>query len=763
MTVQHASSPKPAQQPCFDRPHQATVRSRIGHAAAAALLPLLIAGCIGGGSSGNPLIDAGIGASNLNTNCAGFCVDAQPNAFLTEADVQTIIAQAVGEAQARGLSATIAVTDRVGNVLGVFAMNNADSNATVTSLMPEVRSADRGALTNPTGLEGLAIIPSTLAAIAKAVTASYLSSEGNAFTTRTASQIVQENFNPGELGQPGGPLFGVQFSQLPCSDLSQRFNSADLTDMEGPQRSPLGLAADPGGLPLYKFGTPVGGIGVMSDGVYGLDLTTTDTDTDTDELIAIAGTFGFGAPLDRRGERITVEGKTLRFTDSDYDDLMSSPSAATAFADIDEGVLGSLVPVKHYSDGTLRVGTRFTDQASGVQDADDINPGVFTGLDAFVLTENGAARFAPSNGTEANNALTDNEVTVLLQEAIKLANAMRAQIRRPISSPMRATVVVVDTNGAILGLIRTRDAPMFGIDVALQKARTAAFFSNTNAAESLSAIGDTVDGNPLLADAQNGQSGPTYFISGETLDSVTTNPVGPVSIPEYLAAVRNTLQIPTALADGIAFADRSGGNLSRPFLPDGINSAGQFGPFSKTISQWSPFSTGLQLDLVYSRVVQHVLSSAGVTPDALGLDPALADPTANGAIIDVAKGSCTPVVLVASDGTRTPILGNDGSQTQLLPNGIQIFPGSVPIYRGDTLVGGIGVSGDGIEQDDMVSFLGAHNAGVALNGAIGNAPINIRADTITIPGADDQARLRYVQCPISPFIDSSAQNVCDGK
>ena len=87
--------------------------------------------------------------------------------------------------------------------------------------------------------------------------------------------------------------------------------------MAGPQRSPLGLSADPGGLPLYKFGTPVGGIGVIADGIYGLDLTTTDTDADADELIAIAGTFGFGAPLDRRADRITVEGKTLRFTDGD--------------------------------------------------------------------------------------------------------------------------------------------------------------------------------------------------------------------------------------------------------------------------------------------------------------------------------------------------------------------------------------------------------------------------------------------------------------
>ena len=57
-----------------------------------------------------------------------------------------------------------------------------------------------------------------------------------------------------------------------------------------------------------------------------------------------------------------------------------------------------------------------------------------------------------------------------------------------------------------------------------------------------------------------------------------------------------------------------------------------------------------------------------------------------------------------------------------IANGIQIFPGSVPIYRGDTLVGGVGVSGDGVDQDDMVAFLGLHNAGVELGGAIGNAP-----------------------------------------
>ena len=74
-------------------------------------------------------------------------------------------------------------------------------------------------------------------------------------------------------------------------------------------------------------------------------------------------------------------------------------------------------------------------------------------------------------------------------------------------------------------------------------------------------------------------------------------------------------------------------------------------------------------------------------------------------------------------------------------------------------MGGIGISGDGVDQDDMIAFLGLHNAGLALNGAIGNAPPNRRADTLVPQGA----RLRYVQCPQAPFIDSTEQNVCEGK
>ena len=56
-----------------------------------------------------------------------------------------------------------------------------------------------------------------------------------------------------------------------------------------------------------------------------------------------------------------------------------------------------------------------------------------------------------------------------------------------------------------------------------------------------------------------------------------------------------------------------------------------------------------------------------------------------------------------------------------LQNGIQIFPGGVPIYRNGRLVGGIGVSGDGIDQDDMIAFLGTHNGSLKAGGGLANA------------------------------------------
>jgi uncharacterized protein GlcG (DUF336 family) len=326
------------------------------------------------------------------------------------------------------------------------------------------------------GLEGirLPVTPAPVnidhaAAIAKAITGAYLSSEGNAFSSRTASQIVQEHFNPREQFQPSGPLFGVQFSQLACSDLMRAFDGVGPS--VGPQRSPLGLSADPGGFPLYKSGTVVGGVGVLADGFYTIDKDIADSDADVDEAIGYAATFGFAAPTDRRGDRITADGKTFRFSDVDFNQLRSNPASAPAFASL-AGSVGALITVPGYFDGVIRAGTAFGQAASGIR----ADAGDFGGRDAFVLVDPAnVPRYPPRAGTDGAAlgaaVLTQNEVRTLLQAAFDVADRTRAQIRRPVGSQARVTISVVDTQGAILGIIRTRDAPVFGTDVSLQKAR----------------------------------------------------------------------------------------------------------------------------------------------------------------------------------------------------------------------------------------------------------------------------------------------------
>ena len=95
-----------------------------------------------------------------------------------------------------------------------------------------------------------------------------------------------------------------------------------------------------------------------------------------------------------------------------------------------------------------------------------------------------------------------------------------------------------------------------------------------------------------------------------------------------------------------------------------------------------------------------------------------------------------------------------------LQNGLQIFPGGAPIYRNGRLVGAIGVSGDGIDQDDMISFLGLANGGRRV-GTIGHRDPEKRSDRIIVQ-IGDGVRLRYVNCPFAPFVGSSDQNVCQG-
>ena len=83
-----------------------------------------LAACAGGG----PAVTSN-GPAPATSDCTGSCATAA--SLLSVADVQQVIAQGVAEAQARGVKATIAVVDRVGNVLAIFKMTGAAATFTI--------------------------------------------------------------------------------------------------------------------------------------------------------------------------------------------------------------------------------------------------------------------------------------------------------------------------------------------------------------------------------------------------------------------------------------------------------------------------------------------------------------------------------------------------------------------------------------------------------------------------------------------------------
>jgi uncharacterized protein GlcG (DUF336 family) len=115
---------------------------------------------------------------------------------------------------------------------------------------------------------------------------------------------------------------------------------------------------------------------------------------------------------------------------------------------------------------------------------------------------------------------------------------------------------------------------------------------------------------------------------------------------------------------GVAFSNRTFRFLAEPFYPEGIdgNPPGQF----------------------------SILTDGGTNP---------------------VTGLNTGAPLPAS--AFTSVFGHDAFNPQtnfhdpnnpLNQNGIVFFPGSVPLYRSGVLSGGLGVSGDGVDQDDVVTF-----------------------------------------------------------
>lgn len=521
-------------------------------------------------------------------------------------DVRAVLAQAVQASLAvsPGQNRIIAVVDREGHVLAVWDVNGAalpDANAALVA-----------------------------AAVSKAGTAAFLSSNQHAFTTRTAGFIIQQHFPPEVANRPNGPLVGVGFSSLAFSDtnkykapLPPPANSFPLPPVPGTGlandlssatpadsfRSVPGtsLAANPGGVALFKGGRLVGGIGVVgfSDvDVTGFGITFQGS---LNERIALSGQAGYRPDAVFAGSNVSIDGVRLAYqVETGSDATVAVPAAylaangmAVTLADID-GVAASA------DDGAVDYSPKASPAAVVYPD-----PFGLSGTNGTTGELRSAIRADPMPGTIAGQPrLTAAEVEGILRLASERSVITRAGIRLPRGQIARVWISVVNNPASagvepvVLGTYRTPDATIFSWDVAVQKARTAVFFSR--------------------------------------------------------GLERGTPR---------AFSSRSVGFLSQTMYPPGINGTppGPLNGFQESFSL-----------------------SGGAVPAA-------------------------------------PVNLN-------VPNGITIFPGGFPLYRNGVLIGAIGVSGDGIEQDDIVGASGTRDF---------RPPQENRADNMVY----QRARLPYAKFP----------------
>jgi uncharacterized protein GlcG (DUF336 family) len=148
---------------------------------------------------------------------------------------------------------------------------------------------------------------------------------------------------------------------------------------------------------------------------------------------------------------------------------------------------------------------------------------------------------------------------------------------------------------------------------------------------------------------------------------------------------------------GTAFTNRSFRYLAEPHYPEGIDSQPP-GPFS-------------------------ILNDPGTNP-VTGLDVGAPQPL-------------SAFTSIQGHNAFVPDSNFHDPFNPLNQDGIVFFPGSSGVYQGETLIGGFGVSGDGVDQDDVVTTAGI--------GAYGDfaAPSNIRIDQLFVRG---------VRVPYSKFL-----------
>lgn len=308
------------------------------------------------------------------------------------------------------------------------------------------------------------------------------------------------------------------------------------------------------------------------------------------------------------------------------------------------------------------------------------------------------------------NGLSAQDVEDIIMRGITEADRTRAAIRLDFDKQFRPgprtsmVLAVADTNGELLGLFRMEDATIFSIDVSVAKSRNTAYYADEE---------DLIDQDRV------------DFNSDEVLAPISTSTKD---------------RSGDSFDPGTALTNRSFRFLAEPRFPTGIELPNSLG-------------IGLQnsdtIDLCDQRPVaclevgpQSMLRLPGINPlTAENIDDKAPQP------IEVYADRIIPLShrsTVAFDSFnvmrnfRDPgdlgviIAGSDQvgpavEQPLANQNGVVFFPGSTPLYvdNRETLAGGFGVSGDGVDQDDVVTSAGQQ----------GFDPLqSIRVDTFTIGG-----------------------------
>jgi uncharacterized protein GlcG (DUF336 family) len=345
--------------------------------------------------------------------------------ILSQADLQQVYTQAAARAQEVSPQSVIAVVDRDGRALLVLRADG------TTNITPTERAI----------------------AVSKAGTAVFLSGNEYAFSTRTAGFIIQPHFPPGVLHRSPGPLYGVGLSSLAYSDVNY-FRELDGSRIPGTR-----LYGSPGGLPLYKNGVLLAGIGATGDSTEAEDASIVGPDIDED--VALAGQVGFAPAEEILGSHVLIDGIRLAYI-ANKAHLAAHPPAAPTVT-IATPPPPVVWPTAVFADvrGEMRSPLR-----------GDPLPGLING----------------------QRRLTADEVRRIITQATARALVTRAAIRLPAGRQAQFFITVVNNPNqpgqpaAELGTFRTPDTAIFSWDVAVQKARTIVFFSSNTRAYSARTI-----------------------------------------------------------------------------------------------------------------------------------------------------------------------------------------------------------------------------------------------------------------------------------